>query len=422
MSKSINMREMLRACATSVGIFAALALVGCQKSPPPPTLELYDEVKPIKLEIDNYAGTVESKRVLLVCNINSNDSIKLTEYYARKRQIPLANIVQIDVPTNEEVVRDLYNDNIERPIRNAIGKLKTRIDYIVLTKGIPFRVDDSWGYSVDSLLVGLNKSFELQTANLPPQGDAAMRHANPYFESDAPFSSERFGIYLVTRLDGYSLEDAKRLVERSVKAKPEKGLFLYDLAPNRFDSPTARESSGWHSGKMEGSATDLKRDGFQVLIEDSAKVREQDENLKYNDKFLAPPDRLMGYVSWGSNDASFNLETYRRLRFASGSIAETYVSTSARTFIPTDDGQSLIGDLIANGVTGVKGYVSEPWTVALCRVDTLLARYTHGHNLAESFYSASPLIKWKDMVVGDPLCRPYGEFRDGQPPVRIRPR
>jgi len=28
-------------------------------------------------------------------------------------------------------------------------------------------------------------------------------------------------------------------------------------------------------------------------------------------------------------------------------------------------------------------------------------------NLAESFYAASLVAKWKDVVIGDPLCRPY---------------
>ncbi|HLO98551.1 MAG TPA: hypothetical protein VK171_08145, partial [Fimbriimonas sp.] len=64
-------------------------------------------------------------------------------------------------------------------------------------------------------------------------------------------------------------------------------------------------------------------------------------------------------------------------------------------------------DLIAQGVTGVKGYVSEPFTFALCRPEIMFDRYTKGFNLAEAFYASSPVVKWKDIVVGDPLCRPF---------------
>ncbi len=86
----------------------------------------------------------------------------------------------------------------------------------------------------------------------------------------------------------------------------------------------------------------------------------------------------MGYVSWGSNDEGFRTDTYRQLRFKPGAIAETFVSTSARTFRRTTGGQSLIGDLIDQEVTGVKGYVSEPYTFALAHPAILIDRYTRG--------------------------------------------
>jgi hypothetical protein len=60
-------------------------------------------------------------------------------------------------------------------------------------------------------------------------------------------------------------------------------------------------------------------------------------------------------------------------------------------------------------VTGVKGYVAEPFSVALCPADILFDRYTAGYTLAESFYMAVPFLKWKDIVIGDPLCAPYRE-------------
>ena len=117
---------------------------------------------------------------------------------------------------------------------------------------------------------------------------------------------------------------------------------------------------------------------------------------------------LAGYASWGSNDGAFDEGAYRTLAFVPGALAETFVSTSGRSFRPIKDGgQSLVVDLVAQGVTGVKGYVSEPYTIALARADILFDRYTSGRNLAESFYAASPVTHWKDVVVGDPLCAPY---------------
>ena len=123
----------------------------------------------------------------------------------------------------------------------------------------------------------------------------------------------------------------------------------------------------------------------------------------------------MGYYSWGSNDKSYSQESYNELRFVPGSIAETAQSTSAFTLTSKRTLQGkrpYITDLVAQGVTGVKGYVYEPYTVALAHADILFDRYTHGYNLAESFYAASTYVHWRDIVLGDPLCAPYKGNRE----------
>jgi uncharacterized protein (TIGR03790 family) len=375
---------------------AAVAMIGCGPKPREVPVQT-KKVSKIHINAPFESGSPEAENVLLVCNVLSADSIELTEYYARKRGIPAQNIVQISCPVIEQIGQIAYQTSIESPVKDAIKASKTRIDYIVLTQGIPFRLNDTWGYSVDAMLVAMNMKFEPMASKVPPSPEGIQRCLNPYFGENRPFNSEAYNMYLVTRLDGFFLADAKRMVERSIKAKAEKGLFYFDEDPKRAaDSPDSPESSGWHTNKMRAAAKLLRERKLDVL-------ETQKQGL------TDPGKPLMGYVSWGSNESGFEPGPYKALRFLSGSIAETYVSTSARTLIPTDQGQTLVGDLIAQGVTGVKGYVSEPWTAALARVDILFDRYSRGYNLAESFYAASPILKWKDVVFGDPLCRPYIE-------------
>ncbi len=120
--------------------------------------------------------------------------------------------------------------------------------------------------------------------------------------------------------------------------------------------------------------------------------------LSTGDKFPGDYKELMGYYSWGSNDVKFDKRAYHSLGFAPGGIAETAVPTSARTFAdPKAPWQSLIADLVAQGVTGCKGYVSEPGITAMAHPDILFDRYTAGCNFAESFYMASRHIHRKDM-------------------------
>ena len=70
-----------------------------------------------------------------------------------------------------------------------------------------------------------------------------------------------------------------------------------------------------------------------------------------------------------------------------GSIAETAVSTGGRTFAwGATHGQSLVVDLLEDGVSGVKGYVYEPYLSAIGYPDTLLPYYANGYNFAEVNY------------------------------------
>jgi uncharacterized protein (TIGR03790 family) len=94
-----------------------------------------------------------------------------------------------------------------------------------------------------------------------------------------------------------------------------------------------------------------------------------------------------------------------------GGIAETFVSTGGRSFkITTTYGQSLVADLIREGVSGVKGYVYEPYLTAIAHPDILFDRYTLGYNLAESYWYASQLYGWMGTVIGDPKIQPYHDL------------
>jgi uncharacterized protein (TIGR03790 family) len=127
--------------------------------------------------------------------------------------------------------------------------------------------------------------------------------------------------------------------------------------------------------------------------------------LDTSETFVGHRSNLLGYFSWGSNDPKFTDTDYESLTFAPGAIGDTAVSTSARTFLPTTGGQSLISVLITHGITGVKGYTDEPLLQAIASPSVLMDRYTSGFTLAESFYAASRFVGWEDIVIGDPLAR-----------------
>ena len=336
-----------------------------------------------------------SAQVLVIYKANDKDSENIALAYKKARAIPDKNLLALRITsTGEEMPTNEYWSEIVKPVKEHIEKNKLNINFLLLIRGVPIRLDDGAGYSVDaSLMLDAHPRWKEKPLEPMPKSGLEEEHflrcRNPYFGSIEPFDNKKYGFYLAARLDGYTPEDAIKLIANSLKAQPHEGEFFFDAAPHRNEGGYGNTQKAMYRAKDL-----LEKKGFKAVLDESA-------------QFIGYKSNLMGYVSWGSNDNAFSESAYRSLRFLPGAIAETYVSTSGRTFRQTTGGQSLIADLIRQGVTGVKGYVSEPFTIALAQVDILFDRYTDGMSLVESFWSASVVLKWKDVVIGDPLCSPF---------------
>ncbi|MCW3054738.1 MAG: hypothetical protein JWN14_3908 [Chthonomonadales bacterium] len=372
--------------------------------------------------------------MLLISNSNSPVSRAIADDYAQKRHIK--NRVAIQCPDsavstqNETLTIAAYTTAIEEPLRKYLGA-HPKIDFIVLTKGIPIRIlgaglgsnDEHTREpaatrgrpSVDSYLAALDYTSLPNTRKIPITGSGAIGAGliNRYWNATEPFSHKKFGGYLVTRLDGYTEADAKALVSRALQAEanlPEilkRGKVLLDVQPTfglgdkatqpgPITVPEILSESAWSEYNAD------MRHAHDILVE-----RGIPDELDLNPAFVGQRTDLLGYFSWGSNDARYSPAAYQSLTFAPGSLCDTAVSTSARTFLPTRGGQSLLIDLIAHGLTCGKGYVEEPELQAIASPTIALDRYTSGYTMAESLYAASHFVGWEDIVIGDPLCCPY---------------
>ena len=178
-------------------------------------------------------------------------------------------------------------------------------------------------------------------------------------------------------------------------ATEKQPLPIYGLPKNPGDQPPLADVEyKVYNADMRRAAEELKALNIDVELDETP-------------KFIGDANDLIGYCSWGSNDRHYDELAYHRLKFAPGAICETAVSTSARTMLPTTGGQSMIADMISQGVTGAKGYSDEPLLIAVASPSVLFDHYARGYTLAESYYAASRFIGWEDIVLGDPLCRPY---------------
>ena len=367
--------------------------------------------------------------VLLISNGNSPVSTAVAKYYAAKRgvaKIVIVHCVDAAVSTaNETIPVADYTRQIGDPVKQYLAQHK-EINFIVLTKGVPIRVRGGDTGSRDEKRAGpLNASVDSYLAaidypagklgalkiSITGSGATGFGWLNRYWKSDAPFSHAAFGGYLVTRLDGYSEADAEALVDRAIAAEAghphdfRGGKVLLDVQPG-FKVGDVESQPLPVTGPIQSESNYGSWNADMVKASEVLKARGIPAELDMGDPFVGNRSNLLGYFSWGSNDGRFSHNSYESLRFAPGSISDTAVSTSARTFLPTTGGQSLIIDLIAHGVTGVKGYTDEPLLQAIASPSIAMERYTAGFTLAESFYAASRFVGWTDVVVGDPLCRP----------------
>jgi uncharacterized protein (TIGR03790 family) len=312
------------------------------------------------------AAAQTSQNILLVINRASKTSEEIGSYYAMKRAIPAAQILRLDLPVNEQIDRTAFIRQIEQPLASWLAErnAQDRILYIVIAKDVPLRIAGTTGpsgtvSSVDSELTLLYR--KMMGIAIPPAGPVR----NPYFLQDKPVASvERFthrahDIYLVTRLDGFTAADVKRLIDRGSAPVRQPGRIL--LGARRVGGD---EGNKW----LERAAARLKEQrgwaGHALLT----------------NAFRLPADKpLLGYYSWGSNDtmrtAMFNEPRYS---FLPGALAAMFVSTDARTFKspPPDwrpgqsfggNAQSLIGTFIRDGVTGAAGHVAEPYLTTTIR-------------------------------------------------------
>ncbi len=333
-----------------------------------------------------------ARAVLVVENIKSSISTEIADHYVAARGIPYTNRCKIRCSTTEIVSRTEFETNVAEPIRRFLQNpsVSGKIDYIVLTKGTPLGVEygcSSGPLSVTSVLTCLDEPDVLACFENP--------YGPLYWSQECAFSHQLdlYGrrLYLVTRLDGYTAADVHSLIDRSVACGEPTGPVMLD---QKYLGPKPSGSNATLNQRLRAANELLLGRGIPTIFDDT-------------DVFLSGGSGLMGYFSWGSNDSSYTSVAYRSNTFAPGSVADSYVSNSGRTFNPTSGGQSLVVDLISQGASGVCGYVSEPYVAYATHPDVLFDRYTKGYNLAESFYAACPMLVWKSVVVGDPLLAPY---------------
>ena len=140
------------------------------------------------------AGVNTGRNVLVVVNGSSADSVRIGEYYAKKRAVPDDQILRLTglaADPTDGIDRPAFDQAISAPIAAVArrNQAQDRILFIVLTKGVPLRINggskSSSAASVDSELSVLY--LRMTGAKVATAGP----FPNPYFRVTAHSRANR---------------------------------------------------------------------------------------------------------------------------------------------------------------------------------------------------------------------------------------
>ena len=354
---------------------------------------------------------------IVVYNKSAPDSAGLAKFYAQQRGIARDHLVALNCPLQEEITREEYDATIANPLREIFEKrhwwtlresleeqksvVTTSIRFVAMMKGMPLKirptntpypgdeptaspVSNRNEASVDSEMSVLG-AFSSQISDAMP---------NPYFQSFRPIGDfENPALLLVCRLDAPTAATVRRMILDAIAAE-KNGLWgraYVDAAHNT--SGALQMGDKWLAEIQQ----QLHKVGVPVVYEGTPAVFP--EGYPMTDCAL--------YYGWyaGSVAGPF---TQSDFPFAAGAIAVHIHSYSASTL--RDPNANWVGPLVSRGAVASLGNVYEPYLHLTTHLNTFNDRLLHGFTFAESAYMATPALSWMNVMVGDPLYRPYASW------------
>ena len=389
---------------------------------------------------------LEPKDVWLVVNKNVPESRAVADHYIAKRGVPKGNVVELDLSKGEDISRADYDTKFASPLREALAGHKDAAKVLVTTYGVPLRVggvvpNEAERKELETLrpeltearkmLADLEKNKDGDAKELAAAKGAVNRlqgrervltHAesnasvdselmllwwesyplarwvaNPlYMQTSDAFRRKVPPVVLVSRLDGPTVEIAKRLVDDAVATENSglKGKAVIDARGIAFDPSKGADSGHGYGGydeSMREAAALLKKAGLTVELDDKGAV--------------LTPGAATGvalYCGWYSHANFVDCCEYER-----GAVAWHLASSEAVT-LRNKDSKVWCPNLLKKGVCATVCPVAEPYTVGFPKPAEFFGLLATGeYTLVECYARSMLFCSWMTVLVGDPLYVPY---------------
>ncbi len=356
----------------------------------------------------------ESSALVVVYNSSDPASQSLAKYYASRRNIPAERLVGLNCPQMEEISREEYDTTIANPLRTIFlqkgwwklegGRIvDTKIRFAVLMRGMPLKVKSKGldvlprrdqpqpiasrdEASVDSEIAAIGLG-EVSASGLVP---------NPFFRRFAPIvdSITDPGLLLVCRLDAPTDITVRAMIDDAISIE-KTGLWGWAYVDSR-----SIKDGGYLEGDewLTALATQMRSKGIPVLWDKAPETIPG--GYPITDAAL--------YFGWYA-DNIIGPFANPNFRFRPGAVAVHIHSFSAATLRSSESGWA--GPLLERGAAATLGNVYEPYLTLTAHLDVFADRLMSGFTLAESGYMSMRALSWMNVVIGDPLYRPFAAWQ-----------
>lgn len=311
--------------------------------------------------------SLEAGELAVIVNRDDPLSVVIGEYYRAARRIPAANMISVRFAPGKPVMTRAEFERVKRDVDRRTPKT---MQAYALTWAQPYRVD----------CMSITSAFALGFDPAHCASGCRPTKPSPYFHSASVAPHDDHRIRPTMALAATSFEDAKRLIDRGVRADhadPQGTAYLIDTSDAHRNVRAA----------VYDELSDRLR--YQIAIE---RVRTE---------YLTGKHDVLFYFT-GRADVP-GLDT---LRFVPGAIADHLTSTGGQM---TDSGQMSSIKWLEAGATGSYGTVVEPCNFLGKFPDPrlVMSYYLAGASLIEAYWK-SVQMPGQGIFIGEPLARPFG--------------
>jgi uncharacterized protein (TIGR03790 family) len=349
--------------------------------------------------------------VAILYNSSSADSKAIASYYAGARKIPEENLIGLPLPEKEEITREEFNSKILEPLKAEYDKrgwwqrqkdnagnlvpVGTKIRILTCIFGVPSRVaaragDPKMKPGGPPPIQTSEAAVDSELALLGVEGlPIAASLKNPYFKADANVATNGLPMTLVGRIDGPSRAICERMIRDAIETEKTGlwGMAVIDIA-KKYGSMDAGDP--W----LETIVRSNRETGIPTMVDRFPDTLPTNYPLRDVASYY-------GWYDWHVNGPFVNPS----FRFKKGAVAVHLHSFSAAQL--RDPSKNWCAPFLSRGAAATLGNVYEPYLEMTHHFDIFQARLMAGYTLVEAAYMAVPVLSWQNVVLGDPLYRPY---------------